>query len=258
MSCSGLTRQGQPCTRKIKTGTYCFSHRPSILSPVVPTATSSPLPPGQVVLRKQPFYRDPTILDKTHPRLPGFTNIQVCSNTAKGKLVSPMCLGPVLHVEDGHTFTCPIFENFWQHLKVYTHELDAEGHPSPAYFTRRNAGWLDLKPHRRVFPKKKLQQLKSQVEYVFYQGRKYDRQTSKKEIYCPLYSQLVESVPYYHDLRRRKAQGENLLLLGFDGFSFDPTTDDWWSPFENESIIVGHEYVLLALLCDVRPWMTGR
>lgn len=208
---------------------------------------------GKAVLRKQPFYRDPNIVDKTHPTLPNFTNIQVCSNTKKGKLLSPMYIGPVKYIENNKEYTIPVFENFWQNLKVYTHELDKNGNPSQLYFIRRNKNWLDTIPHRRVYPKKYLLENNSRIEYVYYKNKKYDKASSKKEIYCEMYSELIKNNKYFLELKERLKQGENLLILGFDGFTFDPEVDDF-NVFEREDIIVGHEFVILCMLLDKYPW----
>jgi hypothetical protein len=214
---------------------------------------------GKVVLRKQPFYRDPTCVDKTHPKLPGFTNIQVCSNTKNGKRVSPMCLGPVKYTECRNgivtEYTIPIFENFWQNLKVFTHELDSDGIPTEEYFKRRDKKWTDVKPHRRVFPKKFLEKKNSKCEYVYFMGCKYDKTKSKKEIYCKYYSEMLAENSYFLELKNRLSGGENLLILGFDGFTFDPEADDFQNVFSREDIIVGHEFVIMCMLVGKTPWL---
>jgi hypothetical protein len=214
---------------------------------------------GKVILRKQPFYRDKSVIDKTHPKVQGFTNIQVCSNSKTGKLISPMCIGPVKYVENNVEYNIPIFENFWQNLKVYTHELDENKNPTEIFFKRRNKGWLYTKGHRRVYPKKYLEKLNSKVEYVFYNNKKYDKISSKKEIYCKYYEELIKNNKYFLELKDRFNKGENLLILGFDGFMFDIETDSTQlqnnNIWNNENIIIGHEFVIMCLLLNIKPWI---
>ena len=196
---------------------------------------------GKVQLAKQPFYRDPTITNKHHPKIDGFTNIQVCSNTKKGKELSPMCLHIVLNNE------LVIFENFWQNLKVYSFELDNDGNILPSYFIRRDKNFKDTKGHRRVFPKKLLKEKNAKVEFVYYNNKKYNWIDSRKEIYCPMYAEIVKETTYFKQLKERFNNGEKLLIIGYDGFNFDPENDDVKYHLEDTSKPVGHEFVICFL-----------
>ncbi len=105
-----------------------------------------------------------------------------------------------------------------------------------------------------IFFIRELEKLNSKVEYVYYNNQKYDKEKSKKEIYCVMYTELVNKSNYFKLLKDRVKEGEKLLILGFDGFTFDPSIEDLKSVFAREDIIVGHEFVIMCLLLDKKPW----
>jgi hypothetical protein len=222
---------------------------------------SSEVIKGKVKLAKQPHYRDKTIADKKHPKLDGYTNIQVCSNVKRGKEVSPMCLGPITeHLEvDKHGKLLPpavLFENFWQGIKCFTFELDEKTSTIlPIYFDRREKNFSDTKPHRRVYPKKVLIEKKAKVEFSYFNGKRYGWVEARKLIYCPMYAEMVTKTRYFKELKYRLEQGENLLIIGYDGFSFDPERDDAKAHLEDTSKSVGHEFVICCLLAGITPWI---
>ena len=223
----------------------------------------SPPQRGQVRLAKQPFYRDSTIINKRHPKIAGFTNIRVCSDDRRGRELSPMLIGPVINEteeQDENGLVLPNamrFENFWQGLKVHTHELNESGNPNSIYLTRRKKNFMDKKGHRRVYPKKKLIDLKSKVEFTFYNKRKYTYLEARKEIYCTKYAEMIRENKYFKELEERLATGENLLIIGFDGFELDPLkADDVKFHINDPNKPVGHEFVICCLLHGIEPWKT--
>jgi hypothetical protein len=219
---------------------------------------------GKVQLGKQIHFRAPKHLDKSYPRLEGYTTVSVCSGGGKlGKSLSPFSLGPVTALEtcDIDLPECLIFENFWQNLKVFSMELDEKNNPLPVYYSRRLKGFKDPKPHRRVYPKKILEKAKAKCEYSFWQRQKLSWVQARIKIYCPIYSELVQKTSAFKELKERKKNGENLLLIGYDGFDFNPPEDKEEllriarKHLVDETKTVGHEFVLICLLLDIQPWI---
>lgn len=217
---------------------------------------------GQVQLAKQIHFRAPKGVDKSYPRLDEYTTVSVCSGGGKlGKQLSPFTLGPVtsIHHTDLDLSEAKIFENFWQNLKVFTFELDEKSNPSPLYFARRLKGFRDDKPHRRVYPKKTLETKGAKCEYIWWMGEKLSWVEARVKIYCPIYAELVEKTDSFRSLKSRMANGENLLLIGYDGFPFNPyATQDVLvaatSHLLDTTKSVGHEFVLVCLLLGIKPW----
>jgi hypothetical protein len=221
---------------------------------------------GCVRMAKQPHYRDKTIKDKKHPRIEGYTNIQVCSNTKRGKEVSPMCLGPVKNITEYEDATnrkllpyASLFENFYQGLKCHTFEINQTSDKIlPIYYKRRKKNFADLKPHRRVYPKKLLLQKNAKVEFTYYNKRRYTWIEARKEIYCKIYAEMVQKTKYFQELKQRLNDGENLLIIGYDGFEFDTNVIDAkfraLMHLNDTSKSVGHEFVICCLLVNLTPW----
>ena len=149
---------------------------------------------------------------------------------------------------------CVRFENFWQSLKVYTFELDADNEITKEYFIRRRKNFSDSKGHRRVFPKKVLEQRNAKVEFSYFDGIRYNYINARKKIYCPMYAEMVQKTRYFKSLKERMENGENLLIIGFDGFSFDPKTDDVYQHLNDPTKPFGHEAVICCLLHGITPW----
>lgn len=223
---------------------------------------------GKVRLAKQIHFRAPSTMDKKYPKQDGFTTVSVCSGGGKiGKALSPFTLGPVTSLEhcDLDLPEAKVFENFWQNLKVFTMEIDEKtGKPSDKYFIRRNKGFSDVKPHRRVYSSKDLsvKYKGAKCEYTWWKENKLTWIEARKQIYCPLYADLVQKTAAFRDLKSRMENGENLLLIGYDGFDLKPdiyTEDELLNVakkhLEDTTKSVGHEFVLVCLLMNLKPWL---
>lgn len=113
---------------------------------------------GNVRCNQIIHFRAPSHLDKTHPVIPGYTNINATSGNARWKGLSPMKLGPFYLREhtvvtpwypngvhpgftgDGEGFQtlyCTNLENIWQGSKVYDIDLDANRLIQPSFYERR-------------------------------------------------------------------------------------------------------------------------
>jgi hypothetical protein len=220
-----------------------------------------------------PFYRSAVgithqdgSVSKNWPVLEGFTNVNVCSNGTRYKSLSPMLLGPVYFTESqttGKTLKAERFENFWQYSKLYDIDLKDKTKPltpeniSDRFFQRREIGFKDMKGHRRSVPK-----ARGQCVGANYDGKIYSYIESR-QFYVKYYSDLVLQHHDYHHLAKRLSDGENIQILGFDGY--DPesglqyganaiTRDNILKRYLDPSKPFGHEIVLCALLTNNKVW----
>lgn len=255
---------------------------------IVSLAPPPPPEPGRVAVGKLPgrFARDANGAPMKWPSKPGYTRVNVCSS-AKGKWqqFSPMLLGPVVlaeHVDAEtaeedmgmrHGVPLPpqalVFENFWQYSKVWSRDVRDPGNeheiPSADYFQRRAAGWALAKGdrHARADPTNPkstqcrklcdLQGAGQQVTvYTYWFGEHLSYIEARRRIYAPVYETLVRRTEAWRELQARVAAGENVLLVGYDGYergerSWDECFNDVTRPF-------GHEMVLGCMLDNQRPF----
>lgn len=210
------------------------------------------------------------IRGKPYPRLPGFTTIPAWSRGAgEWKTLSPMInlekMGKTLEIEDkrdldvfrqdsdsfGGVKYCPIFENYWQGGKIYRVDLIDPSLPvtlenlKSSFWARRDQMFSSEKGKRRALPKKYGYPISS-----YYRQSIMDWITSRKLIYAPLYQKIYQDFPAYQELKERHLAGENLLIVGPDGYdetiSLDLEKLD--SMINDTSLIFGHELVLSAML----------
>jgi hypothetical protein len=204
---------------------------------------------------------------KTHPFIQGFTKINVSSSgQTKYRVLSPMLLGPFEIIEpiNPNQFypsgihpgfqklneyqqiaTVQIFENYWQGSKIYNIDL-VDGVIQKSFYERRAKLFVDNKGHRRSLPKKKYG-----VPVSSYYGGMMDYITSRKKIYIPLYEKLVTNLPILKELKQRYLNGENILIVGYDGTDI-PITDFFLNDVINDpSFVFGHELVLCSLLKNI-------
>ncbi len=207
-----------------------------------------------------------------HPHLPDFTNINVGSRGLYGKFISPFKLGPVQIVElikpnayfpDGihpgfvRSIEMPgyqkaniqIFENYWQGSKIYSHEV-VNGQLQKSFFERRPKAFDMTKGKRRFFPKKS-----HGFPISSYYGSIMGYVQSRKIIYCPLYSMLVENTPQLKELKKRLKTGENLLIIGPDGRDIPMTEESLRQAVNDPTYIFGHELVICCLLLGFKVWI---
>lgn len=224
---------------------------------------------GEVRCGKIPFYRDPNILDKTHPTIPGYININVTSGNATWKGLSPMKLGPfyltekiipMTHYPTGilpgfekvddtnQRLLVQVFENIWQGSKVYAIDI-VNGVLQQSFFQRRANLAKDTQGHRRALPKKG-----NTVITSYWNGNLYDYIPSRK-FYCNIYASLVVNTPEYQRLQTMLAQGTNLHIIGYDGKDIPVTQNDMDVAIRDPTHPFGHELVLCCLLKGLSPWL---
>jgi len=220
---------------------------------------------GDVRCNRIIHFRSKEIGDKTHPTIPGYTNINATSGNIRWKGLSPMKLGPFNLIEhrvttpwyaDGlhpgfaategglQALSCTNLENIWQSSKVMNIDIDINKIIQPSFYQRRAKMAHDPKPHRRSIPKKQGYPI-----CAYWDGYLLSYLDSRL-VYCELYTSLVKETYEYQELLAMKANG----IIGFDGQDL---------PIDNESMMVacldatkpfGHELVLCCLLKGIRPW----
>jgi|LakMenEpi03Aug12_release.lakeMendotaPanAssembly.Ray.scaffolds.fasta_scaffold665352_1 hypothetical protein len=207
---------------------------------------------------------------KKHPQVNNFTNILPISNFKKWNSLSPMKLGPFTVTEPlpkngiplkGFTkkseteqeIKCNLFENYWQYSKVYSIDMDDNDNITDSFFKRRLLGFQSNIPKRRIFPKKSgITTIKAyhNGEYVNYlESRKY---------YCSMYEKLIINKLEFLELKNRLENGENIMILGYDGLPKGENTviteNILRNAYDDETKPFGHEIVLTCLLFGVKFW----
>ena len=201
--------------------------------------------------------------NKTYPTYPGFTLIEVMTASSKYGEIGPY----VLKDDEGR-----IMENIWQSMKVYPyvpttrstfsrwdntviwshpHEIhiDEHGELTPEYWAWRDK--LSRNPYPVRYPVGR--QHRHKCVYAEWEGEKLDYVQSRKRIYFPLYTTLVEKEEIYAELKERLDGGENLLIAEVDGpkeesmpyYKENYGVDDEF--IENRTILVNDENMDLML-----------
>lgn len=219
-----------------------------------------PLPHGQIRIDRLPP-RFAKGISKKWPVVAGFKNVNVCSS-APGfwKELSPMLLGPIPLRQWGidpetdrskvlHGVSVPEkclkMENVWQFSKVFVQEVGSDKWPNAEFFRRRSQAWKDPKGHRHSIKG-------ARVEYFLWGESKFTYVEARKRIYCPIYASIVQKTRAYKELVKLLEQGQNVQILGYDGYDRGDRT--WEECLNDLSRPFGHEMVLGALLEGSRPW----
>ena len=204
---------------------------------------TKPIAPGKVVCS-----------GISDPLLDGFVDVNVCSRSkTRYRELSPFFLGPI-HYQDQWTgdpngIQVTNVENLWQFSKVWNGEHDQDTDlPTAEFFERRNEGFKDPKPHRWI-------KLGSNdvVLYSFWKGNKLPYLDARKEVYCPVYADLVQQTVAFkqlYDLVHNK--GQNVQIRGFDGYDVGNLSLD--QCLHDPSRSFGHELVIVSLLRNEKPW----
>ncbi|RUP51332.1 hypothetical protein BC936DRAFT_148723 [Jimgerdemannia flammicorona] len=231
----------------------------------VPAAstTAEPMPRGQVRVDRLPprFAKN---VSKKWPVVEGYKNVNVCSSGAGfWKELSPMLLGPIALCEWGIDpktdlgkvrrgvevpGQCKRMENLWQFSKVFEEEVGEDLWPSVEFFRRRATAWKDPKGHRHSVKG-------ARVKYFLWGQEKLTFLEARKRIYCSVYASIVKKTKAYRELERLLNEGQNVQILGYDGY--DRGNKTWEECLNDLSRPFGHEMVLAALLDGVTPWEDG-
>ena len=215
---------------------------------------------------------DKTGVDKKWPLRPGYMNVNITSGCKHWRGLSPMHLGPIrFFVDSGSGQEDVVFkratclENAWQFLKVWPGEScialvdsacgkgEVDGKkvevPNEEWFERRDAGFADPKPHRRVKLGKGVNS--NAPEYSYYLGERLSYGEARKRIYCPLYEKYVVKTDAFEELNGLLDSGYNIQLLEYDA----RPCEDMKKEMEDVSKPFGHGLVLRCILEDLpRPW----
>jgi hypothetical protein len=122
--------------------------------------------------------------------------------------------------------------------------------PLEEFFTRRATGWQDSKGHRWV--KKSKGPNPNIPLYSLWGDQKLSYLEARRRIYCTIYAALVVQTDAYKRLEAMLAMGENVQLLGYDGYNRGNKT--LLECFNDTSRPFGHEQVLECLLLGEKPW----
>lgn len=153
--------------------------------------------------------------------------------------LSPFFVGPI-DLYDGYSSLN--LENAWQYSKVYYNQVDSDNNPTQNYFEWAKNGWSSIKACRYPMGKGAI------PLYSYWNGKKLDYVSARKEIYIPLYSKAVQKTFAFSKLKEVFNNEKDICLWDFDAHGLTPGTFDYWDLWNNTNIKVGHAYVLAMLL----------
>ena len=164
----------------------------------------------------------------------------------KWKALSPFFLGPVnlpWGIESKNV------ENAWQFSKVYKEHLDKDGELSAIkWATWAAKGWTSDYAHRYPMGRG------ARPEYACWPTGKLDYIESRKQIYCPLYSEAVLSTTVFQDLKKLASQTSTLWLWDFDGYDHVKYGMALEEVLNYPRKKMGHAFVLAMLLEGKELW----
>jgi len=134
-----------------------------------------------------------------------------------------------------------IVENFWQFLKVYPDQVDANGIPTEEWRKWAMRGISSSNPQR--YPKGK----GAKPLFHYYKGEKLGYVQARKKIYIPQYANAVLRTQAYDVLRDVNESGIDIVLLCFDGYQ---TNKPLGYVVHDLTKSMGHAFVLKMLLIN--------
>jgi len=184
-------------------------------------------------------------------KIPEEDDIMIINCTSRSKepiwkQLSPFFLGPVQLYDEHESMN---FENAWQYAKVYKQHT-ADGEPTKEYWNWAKNGWSLKKAVR--FPMGK----GAKPEYSLWKGNKYGYIEARKNIYAPLYAQLVVETDAYKQLKETFESGKykTIWLRDFDGHDHVKLGYDFDFILNNPKRKMGHGFVLMFCLLNKRIW----
>ena len=169
--------------------------------------------------------------------------------------LSPKSLGPVPHGQPGHPVAASI-ENMHQFSKTWAFELDAQDRVTPEAWERRKAGYADPVPHRHKFDAAALKARGAAPTPAFALYVRPDGSEARltyvesRYVYCHWMERLAQREPQWQQLCKMRADGYNINISGYDGFT---SSDTPWAHYLDGSRPFGHEKVLEAMLTIADP-----
>lgn len=208
---------------------------------------------------------------KVQPSVPDTLRINVTSGSMNkidgfpAKQASPMYLGPIRGAK--------IFENYWQYSKCFKElgHLTTDGTKTTSKWEQfRKKGFSRDKGDRHPIGTKTNEIIKTEIingkrrnlyRYLRpvtsnYEGKMYDYISSRKAVYVPLYSELVEKTDFYKALKKKVDEGQSVLILDYDGPRdgiMEVTIENLVNKINDPKDPFGHGYVIAALLADITP-----
>lgn len=176
--------------------------------------------------------------------------------------LSPMSLGPVKHFMPNLPVALTI-ENFHQFSKIYDFEIAANETKTifkPEYVKTVATGFVS-RPQRHKYSKTIIKENGGSlipVYSLFYDRQGHEHRYSYLEcryFYRKMYEKLAEKVTELEELRNMLKNGNNLQIVGYDGYHVDK---DLMTCYLDTSKPYGHELVLYTLLTitdpELYPW----
>ena len=161
------------------------------------------------------------------------------SRTEWTSQLSPFSLGPVKLYGN---LTAQLFENAWQHTKVYAQHADHQGAPTAAYWAWARNGWNSNIPRRYPMSKG------ARPLYSLWDGNQLDYIDARKTIYLPLYRDLVKETDAFRRLERIYREQKAITLFDFDGYDHNALGLTLNQVLNNPRRICGHGFILAMML----------
>ncbi len=178
---------------------------------------------------------------------------RVCANT-----LSPLTLGPVFDESGLQSLT---FEGYWQGSKYWAGDaghIDSNKKPTPKWFQFRARQFALSKGKRRPLPLKQFGRpigaIYNEIDYSETSG--YVR--SRKEIYVPIYANLIRNSAAVVAMREMVRVGESVMIIDGDGpprnlypNGMEMTAENWKKMIDDPKYCFGHGYVVAALVAGI-------
>ena len=188
----------------------------------------------------------------------GFKNIDVTSGSfnkiggVEAKTLSPFKVGPVI---DKNGLQAELFENYWQGGKLWPkagHIKEGTGNmPSDKWFQFREKVYSMKKGKRRPLPLKQY----GFPTCAYYNDIPYGYIDSRKDIYIPIYYELIKNLPVIQEMKKLLDNGVNIMIIDGDGppkniypEGLEITQENWNLMVEDTTYPFGHGYVVAGLL----------
>lgn len=159
-------------------------------------------------------------------------------STTWSRGLSPFILGPV---DLYRNYKSKNVENAHQFLKVYDQHVDLNGNPTEEYFKWAEAGWNDSFAHRYPMGKG------IKPQYSYWDGKKLDYISARKEIYIPLYKKSVENTDAFKKLKQIASE-QDIWLWDFDGYDYKKLNMSLDDVVNSTTRKMGHAFVLAMML----------
>jgi hypothetical protein len=171
------------------------------------------------------------------------SNCVVVNTTSKSsnwsRALSPFFVGPIKLYGQ---YSSVNMENAWQYSKVYGNHIDENNEPTEKYFEWAQNGWS------RTFADRYPMGKGAKPQFSLWDGQKLSYIEARKKIYIPLYAEAVRKTEAFEVLKDLYDKSEVLVLQDFDAHNVDLFKTDLEKLISNDTLKVGHAYVLGMML----------